>query len=102
MTQEEMEKQDRELQQMREQRHALRTLIESPEWKTLEDIGNGQIQHRINSIVLTPLAGADAVFEQEYKKGEVQGIKLFFSLPMTLIESLSEDIDKMTKGADDE
>lgn len=68
--------------------HALRQLVASDGWKEYIAIMAQHQKVRLDMIVLAPLSGVDAAFEQEYKKGEIAGISLALSFPQTVIESL--------------
>ena len=51
-----------------------------------------QTKVREQQVVHTPCPSMEAVFGQEYMKGEISGIFNFAKMPMTKIESLTEDI----------
>ena len=75
------------------ERSLFRDLTNSPGWKALMEIAEGQRIVRSNKIILTPCS-MDRVSEQEFEKGEVAGILLFINMPETAIEGLSEEIDE--------
>ena len=58
-------------------------LVEMPGWKFLAEAAKVQAQSRENEVMLKP---TENPLTQEYLKGEVQGIKLFVTLPEKLIE----------------
>jgi hypothetical protein len=52
---------------------------------------------------LTPLKAIDETLEQEFKKGEISAIRLFISLPQTVVDDLEEQITKRElEGEEDE
>lgn len=51
---------------------------------------------RQNSLILVPLKKMSAVFEQEFGKGEVAGIKLFMKMTDAEIDSLEAEISALT------
>lgn len=69
---------------------ALRQLLASEGWKAYIAIVEKQQIARLDAILLTPLQGVDAAFEQEYKKGEIAGMRTAISLPETMVETLTE------------
>lgn len=71
-------------------------LTSLPGWKSIVQIAKHQLQLRENSVLLKPTSNA---FEQEYQKGEIQGIKLFLQYPETLLENAKAVIDS-TKEPD--
>jgi len=75
-------------------RNALQTMLEGRGWQVLMGIAEGQIGTRTNSIILRPLHETAAIYEQEFSKGEIAGIKLFQNMPQNAIDALSNDIVK--------
>lgn len=73
-------------------RHALRDMMESNGWAVLMGIAEGQTTSRSGGILLQPLQTGDAIYEQEFAKGEIAGIKLFQNMPQNAIEALTNDI----------
>ncbi len=65
-------------------------LISSPGWKRLQDISRTQVEGRTNSILLKP---TESAYEQEYLKGEIQGMKTLLAIPVTLVEDAMAIID---------
>jgi len=89
----------------RDQKKALEALLASRGWSILSGILNSQVQTRCDAIILTPLEKRVAVFQQEYAKGEVAGIKLAVNLPQMLLDATLEDIAQEVdnpNGADEE
>lgn len=77
-----------ELEQLHELRVMWEELQASPAWKKLQSQLEEQIKLRTERILLVPLQSADAVFEQEFSKGEVAGMRLVLRLP----EQAKEDL----------
>ncbi len=93
----EEEPREPELRELQEELHNLKKLEQSFEYKQLLKIAEEQIARRENEIILTPLKTHDAVFEQEFAKGEVSGIKLFTNMLPTMIETLESDVEERLK-----
>jgi hypothetical protein len=74
-----------------------RELLSSKGWALLGEILQRQIALRTDTIVLTPLKTADEAFEQEFKKGEVSGMKLFATLPKTVIDEITALFEQKEK-----
>lgn len=52
----------------------------------------GQSKTREKNVVHTPCSGMEAVFEQEYEKGEISGIFTFANMPGKIIEDFELEI----------
>jgi hypothetical protein len=65
-------------------------LIETEGWKFISEAAKVQAMSRENEVMLKPTENPLA---QEYLKGEVQGIKLFTTLPEKLLEGSKAIID---------
>lgn len=74
---------DLQVEEARKALLELRDLVATDGWKRLEKIAKAQIEGRRNEILLQP---TENVMQQEYKKGEAQGIQLFMSFPTLMIE----------------
>lgn len=68
----------------RKQKRIMEELIEHPGWKMLQEIAAAQTGNRKNNILLKP---TESPYEQEYMKGEVQGIELMLKIPSSMVES---------------
>lgn len=68
----------------------MESLISSPGWKRLVEISRNQVDGRTNSILLKP---TESPYEQEYLKGEIQGMKTLVSIPGNLVEDAAAIID---------
>ncbi len=68
----------------------MQSLISSPGWKRLQEISKTQVEGRTNSILLKP---TESAYEQEYLKGEIQGMKTLLAIPVSLVEDASAIID---------
>jgi hypothetical protein len=67
-------------------------LLSTPGWKTLSSIFRSQISLRENEVLLKPTKDP---LEQEYQKGEIQGLKLLLQYPETVIENARAVIEAM-------
>ena len=81
------------------QLRALRDLLRAQGWALLCEHAQGQLETRINDIILNPLSdkaadGLLAVAGQEYEKGEIQGMKHLLAFPSTMIEILEAQQEK--------
>jgi hypothetical protein len=52
----------------------------------------GQARMREQKVIHTPCASMEAVFEQEYEKGEISGIFNFANMPQKLIEDFTNEV----------
>lgn len=82
---------------LREEREEWDLLLKSPAWVKLDALIAEQIAGRINEVVLTALPSADAVFGQEFMKGEIAALQLIARLPGLEIERLNADIEALNK-----
>lgn len=62
-------------------------LIATAGWKLLKEAAEAQTKARSNAVLLTP---TENPYDQEYKKGEIQGIQTFLSIPDALITSAKD------------
>lgn len=69
-------------------KHALKQLLASEGWKQYIGVITSQQRQRFDQVVLQPLPGADAVYAQEYMKGEIQGLRMAASMPQAIIEAI--------------
>lgn len=70
-------------------------LLKSLEWAQLGKFVDAQVKTRIDLIVLTPLMSMDSAFEQEFKKGEIQGMRFLLTIPETLVEVAKQQLEEM-------
>lgn len=80
-----------------EQRDIWNSLVKHQGWLWLMEILQGQVSSRTNLIVLNPLAQGDMVYEQEFKKGEISGMRLFEKIPEVQIEQIQLEIEQLKK-----
>lgn len=90
-----MEAQVLEAQKTLEQ---MQGLMLQPGWKVLEEAAQAHIKNKTQKVVLEPTADP---LEQEYMKGEIQGISLFVSIPKQLVE-MNKDILAAAKELEEE
>jgi len=69
----------------------MEALVATDGWKMLAAVADAQVAPRKNRVTLTPTTD---VVEENFMKGEIQGIELFVNLPRKLIEE-SDAIIKM-------
>jgi hypothetical protein len=72
-----------QIAEARKLKRIMEELKAEPGWKKLVEYAEAQTQDRTNRVLLLPTSQP---YEQEYMKGEVQGIKIFLNIPDTLIE----------------
>lgn len=70
----------------------MKGLLASEGWKVYCDVIEKQQVVRFDGIILSPLASMDQVLEQEYKKGEVAGLRMCLRLPQALLEAAEENL----------
>jgi hypothetical protein len=78
---------ERELAKLRELLSQLRGLVRSPAWDRLCEFAREQIANRQNE-VNAPLGDAGRIYQQEFMKGELAGIKLFTEMPQMIVDDL--------------
>lgn len=64
----------------------MEALVETEGWKMLYALAEREALVRTNQVLLKP---TEIPLEQEYMKGEIQGIKLFKDIPQKLIDESS-------------
>lgn len=79
---------------------ALKDLVASEGWAYYISVVETQHRARTDKILLEPLSGTDAVYGQEYMKGEVQGLRLAVNLPQTLIETIEQELAMLKEKGD--
>ena len=70
----------------------LRGLTEHPGWLIFENIVESQKNLRKGEILLKPLASTEAVYAQEFMKGEIQGLTLAQVSVFVQIEALQAEV----------
>ena len=86
-----------QVNEARRQKRIMEELIEHPGWKMLQEIAASQTGNRKNNILLKP---TEQPYEQEYMKGEVQGIEMLMKIPASMIESAQAIISRDMKNDD--
>lgn len=92
----EADEQQPELRELQEELFRLRELQRNPGYKYLLEIAEAQLETRKQAVFLNPLKSMDEVLEQEYKKGEIQGITLFTQIVETRAKDLEDTILELT------
>lgn len=85
-----------------EQKRHLKALLESEGWRILRGVLEEQVHNRTESIILVPLEGADAVYGQEYAKGEIAGLRLALATPATLFDEVAKLAQEQQQENDDD
>ena len=73
-------------------------LLLTPGWKAISEIARVQVEGRKNEVLLKPTKDGA---EENYMKGEIQGIELMASFPKKLIE-MSKDILEAARKLENE
>lgn len=68
----------------------METLVSTPGWKTLMHIAKGLASQRESEVLLKPTKDT---YEQEYQKGEIQGIRLLSQYPEIIISNAQAVIE---------
>jgi len=96
-----VEQEDQDLQAevrvLQEESSRLSSLQQHAGYGYLVEIAKGQMENRLNQILLSPLKTMDEVLAQEFLKGEYAGIRLFTDMVQLRIEVLKEEIEKRMK-----
>lgn len=79
---------------------AMKGLLASDGWKVYCDVIEKQQVVRFDGIILNPLASMDQVLEQEYKKGEIAGLRMCLQLPQTLLSVAEEALRQQREQRD--
>lgn len=67
-------------------------LLKSQGWADLLKFMEQQVRIREQNVIHMPCANMEAVFEQEYEKGEISGIFQVLNMPGEMIKRLEGDI----------
>ena len=87
---------------LREEKEELIAFIKHPVWQRVLNIASSQIKARTDNIILCPLQNEFGIYEQEFAKGEVSGVKLFCQMPELLLEETQSQLDQFLKEENDE
>jgi len=90
----EEEAKEESLENMRQVTSDLSSLLKSRGWAALLRYMEAQAAIREKNVIHTPCSSMEAVFEQEYEKGEISGIFNFANMPRKVIEDFSEEIKR--------
>ena len=92
------------IEELREREGNIRSLLSNPYWKELEVIINGQLEARVQKVLLTPLRSDDETLEMEFCKGEYAAFKLILQYPQMELEGIMEEtkvtLTEMENGND--
>lgn len=70
-------------------------LVSSAGWKFLVTAAEGQALERKNQVLLKPTKDP---YEQEYMKGEIQGLSLFVEIPKRVLENAKAILEIAAKN----
>lgn len=76
-------------------------LVKSPGWEQLAKYVQDQIDQRRNQLELTPHTELGGVLMDQYLKGEIAGLRLFLSIPDTVIQESKAIIDALKEKIDE-
>ena len=74
-------------------------LVASPGWQTVRDIIQRQVEPRKQQVLFNPTSEP---YQQEYMKGEVNGMETILRLPATMIETSDAIIRQALEQEGDE
>lgn len=80
------------LEELREAILDLSNLLKSRGWDRLVNMLNRQCRVREQNVVYKPCKNMEAVFEQEYEKGEISGIYQAINLASVAIEDFKASV----------
>ena len=81
---------DKELEEQRQILSEFRSLVESKAWARLVAVAEAQLNIRVQAVMFKPLKAEAEAFEQEYMKGEYNGISTLLKLPETMLEEAKQ------------
>ncbi len=95
---------DERLREAVRQKNAFTGLLRTEGWEMLTTILQEQVEMRRNSFELTPLESMDQIPAQEFKKGEIAGLRMAAQLPQDILDDAQSIIDttRETEGAIDD
>ena len=83
-----------------EAKEELQNLTKSLGWALLVRYGASQVDGRSLTIINTLACDPEGLAQENFGKGEISGIKLFFSFPQTLLENIDVDTSETNNGGD--
>ncbi len=89
---------EEEVNEARETLLEMQALLKQPGWVKLAEAAQKHIEAKRNEVLLKP---TDNLADDNYMKGEIQGISLFVQIPRQLIE-LNKDILESAKRLEEE
>lgn len=91
-------KMEQQVDEARETLLQMQALIKQPGWAVLASAAAKHIEARKNEVLLKPTENAA---EENYMKGEIQGISIFVEIPKQIIE-MNKDILETAKRLEEE
>lgn len=85
-----------QITEARKNKRVLEELVRHPGWKLLNTWGEAQVAPRRNKVLLEPTSQP---YEQEFTKGEIQGIELMLKIPVHLIDEATAIIALDVEGS---
>lgn len=83
------------------QKEALQALLNSPGWTILAGAIREQYELRLDKLVLEPLEDGNAVFRQEFLKGEMATLRLLPGLAQSMVDAAQMVIDVTSEEKDE-
>lgn len=78
-----------------QQRSKFRSLVQHPGWEELVRVATAQAQMREGPVLRTPTS-MENLGQHNFEKGEAAGMRALMVLPITVIESATEQIKELT------
>ena len=75
-----------------------RNLVACPAWAALVELVNAQNHGRERNVLGSPLKSSEAIYEQEFQKGEIVGALNAMALPELLMETAQAEIERKEQG----
>lgn len=86
-----------QLAEARRQIELMEGLEKNPGWVFLKELGEAQVGPRKNKVLLEP-CNPEKQAEQEYVKGEIQGIEMMLRFPKLLTENAKAVVKMAREG----
>ena len=93
-------KQDETPEFLRETLSEYQSLVRSRGWGLLVELARGQIEVRGQMVLAMEEKGLEDILEGVRLRAEIRAIKLFTSLPETVIDRLKEDLNYVADEAE--
>lgn len=84
---------DERRKEAQKQKKAITALLSSEGWHTLLETIKGQERSRHDEFLLKPLEDGNAVYRQEFLKGEIAALRMVMALPELIVEAAQTVLD---------